>query len=110
MVADLVAADAGVIEMSKFSRKNDRSVSATLAAATCALLGTGAAAPVDAQEEPKWDFNTSLLYYGEDGERVQDASLKSIIRRLFADDKSLSIGLTVDALTGATPSLSLIHI
>ena len=85
---DSVAVDAGVTNMSKTNRKNDRSVSITLAAATCALLGTGVPAPVDAQEEPKWDFNTSLLYYGEDGDRVQDASLKSIIRRLFADDKS----------------------
>ena len=97
-------ADVGVTKMTKSHRKNDRSVSATLAAATCALLGTGASAPVDAQEEPKWDFNTSFLYYGEDENRVQDASLKSIIRRLFADDKSLSIGVTVDTLTGATPS------
>ena len=60
--------------------------------------------PVDAQEEPKWDFNTSLLYYGEDDDRVQDPSFKSIIRRLFADDRLLTLGLTVDALTGATPS------
>jgi hypothetical protein len=90
--------------MSRSTRRKDRAVSATLAAATCTLLGAGIPAPVDAQEEPKWDFNTSLLYYGEDEDRVQDASLKSIIRRLFADDRSLSIGLTVDSLTGATPS------
>ncbi len=54
-------------------RKHGHSVSATLAAATCALLGTTVTTPVDAQEEPKWDFNTSLLYYGEDSNRVQDA-------------------------------------
>ena len=102
--ADLAAADAGVTDMKAPTRKNERSVSATLAAATCALLGTTAAAPVDAQEEPKWDFNTSLLYYGEDENRVQDASFKSIIRRLFADDRTLTLGLTVDSLTGATPS------
>jgi len=98
------AVAAGVTDMTSTSRRKERSVSATLAAATCALLGTTAAAPVDAQEEPKWDFNTSLLYYGEDGNRVQDASLKSIIRRLFADDRTLTLGLTVDGLTGATPS------
>ena len=79
-------------------------MSATLAAATCALLGTTAMTPVDAQEEPKWDFNTSLLYYGDDENRVQDLSLKTIIRRLFADDRTLTLGLTVDSLTGATPS------
>ncbi len=102
--AVLVVADAGVIDMTASKKKQERSVSATLAAATCALLGTTVATPVDAQEEPKWDFNTSLLYYGEDGDRVQDASFKSLIRRLFVDDRSLSLGLTVDTLTGATPS------
>jgi len=101
---DSAAAGVGVTDMKKPEKKSERSVSATLAAATCALLGTTAAAPVDAQEEPKWDFNTSLLYYGEDEDRVQDASFKSMVRRLFADDRTLSLGLTVDALTGATPS------
>ncbi len=102
-VVSAVAA-AGATDMTTSNKKKQSSVSATLAAATCALLGTTAAAPVEAQEEPKWDFNTSLLYYGEDGGRVQDASFKSLVRRLFADDKYLSLGLTVDALTGATPS------
>lgn len=102
--AGLAVADADVTDMKAPKRKNERSVSATLAAATCALLGTTAVTPVDAQEEPKWDFNTSLLYYGEDENRVQDASFKSIIRRLYTDDRTLSIGFTVDTLTGATPS------
>ncbi|MBT8095238.1 MAG: DUF3570 domain-containing protein, partial [Gammaproteobacteria bacterium] len=86
------------------SKNPDRSVAAALASATCALLGTTAAAPVDAQEEPKWDFNTSILYYGEDEDRVQDLSFKSLSRRLFTDDRVLILGLTVDTLTGATPS------
>ena len=82
----------------------DNAISAALASATCALLGTAAPAPVVAADEPEWDFNTSLLYYGEADDRVQDASVKAIIRRLFADDRTLSIGVTVDTLTGATPS------
>lgn len=98
------AVGAGATKMTVANRKKERSVSATLAAATCALLGTTVAAPVDAQEEPTWDFNTSLLYYGEDENRVQDISLKSIIRRLFDDDRTLSLGITIDSLTGATPS------
>ena len=85
------------------SHNKDKTFKATLAAATCALLGS-VPAPVDAQEEPKWDFNTSLLYYGEDGDRVQDASLKTLIRRMFADDRFLTLGVTVDTLTGATPN------
>ena len=80
------------------------SVSSALAAATCTLLGTTALEPVQAQEEPGWDFNTSLLYYGEGDDRVQDLSLKTLSRRTFVDDRYLTLGLTVDALTGATPN------
>lgn len=79
-------------------------VTGTLASATCALLGTSAPAPVDAQEEPTWDFNTALLYYDEFDERVQDVSLNVQATRYFVDDRVLSLGLAVDSLTGATPS------
>lgn len=99
-----MAAAAGAIEMSTRRSNKELSISAKLASATCALLGTTVAAPVDAQEEPKWDFNTSLLYYGEGDDRVQDLSFKSLTRRLFVDDRILTLGLTVDTLTGATPS------
>jgi hypothetical protein len=85
-------------------KKPDGSISAALASATCALLGTTTATPVDAQEEPRWDFSTSLLYYGEDEGRVQDLSFKSLSRRLFTDDRVLILGLTVDTLTGASPN------
>ena len=83
---------------------NRKSVSATLAAATCSLLGSAPAAPVQAQEEPGWDFNTALLYYGEDDDRVQDLSLNLLGKRYFVDDRALTLGLTVDTLTGATPN------
>ena len=86
------------------AQKKQTPVSTTLAAATCALLGTVPAAPVQAQEEPDWDFNTALLYYGEDSDRVQDLSLNILARRYFVDDRTLSMGLTVDTLTGATPN------
>ncbi len=80
------------------------SISTALATATCTLLGSAAPSVVIAEEEPKWDFNTSLLYYGEDKSRVRDLSLKAIVRRLFTDDRVFSFGLTLDSLTGATPS------
>ena len=86
-------------------KNNDKiSISAALTAATCTLLGTAALQPVQAQEEPGWDFNTSLLYYGEGDDRIQDLSLKTLSRRTFVDDRILSLGLTIDALTGATPN------
>ena len=86
------------------TKKTNARISATLATATCALLGTTPAAPVCAQEIENWDFDTSLLYYGEDNDRVKDASLGLIATRRFLDDRSLTLGLTVDALTGATPN------
>ncbi|MEX2125000.1 MAG: DUF3570 domain-containing protein [Woeseia sp.] len=86
------------------SAKNTGNIAQGLAAATCSLLGTAATLPVLAQEQPEWEFDTALLYYGEDGGRVQDLSLNLLARRLFADDRILSVGLAVDSLTGATPS------
>lgn len=83
---------------------NAASVAVSLATATCSLLGTMAPAPVDAQEEPGWDFNTALLYYGESDDRVQDISANVLARRTFVDDRSLTLSLAVDSLTGATPS------
>jgi Protein of unknown function (DUF3570) len=86
------------------NRSKEKSISAALATATCGLLGSGMPTAVDAQEEPTWDFNTSVFYYGEDAGRVQDLSFKTIIQRLFTDDRVLSFGLTVDTLTGASPN------
>jgi hypothetical protein len=86
------------------SRKKSRTASATLATATCALLGTTAATtPVNAQEEQDWEFDTALLYYGENDNRVQDVSLNILAIRNFVDDRVLSLSLTADSLTGATP-------
>jgi len=85
------------------SRGNNKSIAATLATATCALLGTSSIAPVQAQEEPGWEFNTALLYYGEDNNRVEDVSLSFLALRNFVDDKFLSLNITIDSLTGATP-------
>lgn len=80
-----------------------RSLAVSLASASCALLGTTPAAPVSAQEEHEWEFDTALLYYGESDDRVQDISLNVLARRNFVDDRLLTIGLTIDSLTGATP-------
>jgi Protein of unknown function (DUF3570) len=79
-------------------------IGATLASATCGLLGALPSAPVAAQEAPKWEVDTSLLYYGEDDSRVTDASLVASIRRILNEDRSFNLTLTVDSLTGATPN------
>ncbi len=80
-----------------------KSAAATLASATCALLGTTTLTPVHAQEEPAWEFDTALLYYGESDNRVQDVSLNVLALRNFVDDRILTLTLGVDTLTGATP-------
>jgi hypothetical protein len=76
-------------------------IGASLAAATCGLLGALPAAPVAAQEAPDWDIDSSLLFYGEDNGRVQDASLDISVRRALDEDRSFNLNLTVDSLTGA---------
>lgn len=83
---------------------DDKNVSATLAAATCALLGAGAVAPVMAAEPGDWTFDTALLYYGEDQGRVQDVSATIGAQRTFDDERLLNLTLTVDTLTGASAS------
>ena len=86
------------------AKNKKRCITATLATATCSLLGTHMPNPVQAQEDTGWDFNTALLYYGEDDDRVQDISLDMLAQRIFVDDRTLTIGLTLDTLTGATPN------
>jgi hypothetical protein len=77
----------------------------TLAAATCALLGSAVATPVVAQEEGgRWTFDSSLLYYGESDDRVRDISAAVSAQRDFGDERQLSATLTADTLTGASAS------
>ena len=85
------------------SRKKGKSIAASLATATCALLGTTSTTPVQAQEDPKWEFNTALLYYGESDGRIEDISFNMLMRRNFVDDRFLSVSIAIDTLTGATP-------
>ena len=83
--------------------KKPGQAASALATATCALLGTSTLAPVKAQENDTWEFDTALLYYGEDDDRVQDLSLNVLALRNYVDDRVLSLSLGVDTLTGATP-------
>jgi hypothetical protein len=83
---------------------DDVNLSSRLAAATCALLGASAAAPAMADEPQPWSFDTALLYYGENDDRVQDVSATIAAKRAFDDDRSLNLTLTADTLTGASAS------
>jgi Protein of unknown function (DUF3570) len=83
--------------------KRDTRIRQAVAAATCTLLGSTAPALAE-DEAARWDFDTALLYYGEDNDRVRDLSASILTRRDFDDDRYLSLDLTVDSLTGASPS------
>jgi Protein of unknown function (DUF3570) len=85
--------------------KDSDNFNAALAAATCALIGSAVATPVVAQEESgRWTFDSTLLYYGESDDRVQDISAAIAAQRDFGDDRKLSATLTADTLTGASAS------
>lgn len=80
-------------------------ISAALAAATCGLLGTASpGVSIAAEAEPAWDIDSAFLYYGESDGRVKDLSLSSHALRDFGDDRKLGLDLSVDSLTGASPS------
>ena len=79
-------------------------IGAALAAATCGLLGVAPCVSVAADAEPKWDIDSAFLYYGESDGRVKDLSLSAHATRDFGDERKLGLDLTVDSLTGASPS------
>lgn len=83
----------------------DTRISGALAAAACSLLGTSTPSICRAAEpEPRWDLDSALLYYGENGGRIQDASVSTLAKRDFGDERMLNLDFTVDSLTGASPS------
>lgn len=78
-------------------------IGAALAAATCGLLGVSPSASV-AADDANWDVDSAFLYYGESDGRVKDLSLSTRATRDFGDERMLGLDLSVDSLTGASPS------
>jgi hypothetical protein len=89
----------------QLKRRPVRKIAVSLAAATCALLGSapGQAADDGEKKEKRWKFDTAVLYYDED-ERVTDASLNVLVQRVFSRGRQLAIKFGVDSLTGASAS------
>jgi hypothetical protein len=77
-------------------------IKVALAAATTSLL----TAAVEAQtvDDVGWEFDTSVLYYGEQDDRVEDLSAAIRAARRFEDGRALVVGISTDTLTGATPT------
>jgi hypothetical protein len=84
--------------------KRKRSIGESLATATCSLLGALPATRVQADESSHWQSESALLYYAEDGDRVRDLSFDGSLRYAFDEDRALRLNLTVDSLSGASPS------
>ena len=77
-----------------------KNISAALAAATCALLGTQVMADTAAEA---WQFDTALLYYGET-DRVSAVEGAVAARKDFGNEHIFSGKLVIDTLTGASAS------
>jgi hypothetical protein len=80
-----------------------------LMAASCALLGASAhgqdshmAAP-DSGLLQDWYVDSALAYYHEDG-RIQAIEPVVDVSKVFADGQALSLDVTFDALSGASPN------
>jgi hypothetical protein len=72
---------------------------ALLTTATCTLLGGSA----QAATEENWQFETALMQYAE-VDRVMATEAIIAAKKAFGNDETLSLKLTIDALTGASPS------
>src|ERR1700735_411662 len=79
-------------------------------AASCALLGAGAArsqethmAPPDSGLLEDWSVDSALAYYHEDG-RIQAIEPVVSIAKVFADGQAVNVNATFDSLSGRSPS------
>ncbi|MES0874646.1 DUF3570 domain-containing protein [Sinimarinibacterium thermocellulolyticum] len=75
----------------------------SLNAAALALLGLSQASAA-ADAVPGWTFEGATLIYSEADGRVQAAEPRFRATRNWDSGRSLSMGLTLDALTGASPN------
>jgi hypothetical protein len=81
-----------------------------LMAASCALLGAGAArsqeahmAPADSGFLEDWSVDSAVAYYHEDG-RIQAVEPVVDVAKVFADGQALNFNVTFDSLSGASPN------
>lgn len=79
------------------------SLRARLGAAACTLLATSVPAAAHAAADPRWLLETSALYYGEQT-RTQIAEPVIRVTRVFSDRRTIALGFTYDAMTGASPT------
>ena len=74
-----------------------KKIAGLLSAATCSLLSGGVQAVED-----EWDIDSAILYYAEDGDRIQAIEPVVAAKKDLGDDEILSLKLVVDSLTGSS--------
>jgi Protein of unknown function (DUF3570) len=90
-------------------KRKAQSVRHQLAAASCALLGATAARGQDSGGVPPevqasdWSVDSALAYYHEDG-RIQAIEPIVDVSKAYAAGQLLSLKLTADSLSGASPN------
>lgn len=85
-------------------KRRNRAIRTALAAATSSLLAPMTGHAQSAADDPRWEIDSTVLYYGEQDGRVEDASIGLRARRESGDGRAFTFGLTTDTLTGATPT------
>ena len=85
---------------SKKETMTNKSISGSLALATCALLNSTASM---AQSDGKWQVDSGVLLYSEQ-DRVDAVEPAIKLTRHLDGDKNIAVKLVVDTLTGASPN------
>ncbi len=80
----------------------NKNLKRALSSATCALLGTVPAAHATSLD--LWGLDASVLYYSESDGRVSAIEPVIELRKQFNEGREASLKITLDALTGATPT------
>ena len=79
------------------------SIRQRLGVAACLLLAGSAPAAAQTSVAPGWVLETTGLFYGEQS-RARVVEPMGRLSRQFANGRALSLGLAVDAITGASPT------
>lgn len=80
-----------------------KNIRLSLAAASCALLGSQVAMAEDKHDIGEWDVSAALLLYSE-SDRVNATEPVISAKKQIDTDETLSLKLTLDTLTGASAS------
>lgn len=82
--------------------KKPKNINKLLALASCSLLGSHSLASEPSSEE--WDVKNAVLIYSESDDRVQAIETVTNLSKNITEDDAVTITLTFDALTGASPN------